>query len=884
MLTRLGKLLLIKDTEYKQVIYFLFLFLLIGSGMALGRGTTDALFFKRYGIEYLPVMYVLLGLSLMTVSTVYAAFSDRIPAERFFKILFIGLTLLLVLNWLLMTMTQIEMAYPIYFLLYEIASELLLVHSTLYLTQNFDTLQAKRLTPLIFAGSQVGTILGGILLATFASSLGVQNMLLIWGGLLVTAMLVLGNHHRRHGTSPHFRPLHKSKARIKQSVEQVIQGIKFLKQSTLLRALSMSLFFMVITFYVLCYSVNRIYTIHFVTEEELTVFFGVLTIIYGSIALFLQIFVTNKLIQKFGVKQINLIFPCTTMVGFVALLGSFSLPMALLGSFNKDTLMPAFRNPVNNMFFNAMPNYMQGRARAMSVALVLPLALITTGILLLLAQSMSDPFYFLLIGLLTALFYLYFSVRMNRAYVAGLISVLREKVFLPDKIKSIPQNMTDADLIRQLRSGIHNEDDEICLAYIKLLISANPKNALDIIGPRLKSATNKLADQIIPLIAEMKSSKIDPLLMDLLEQGDNHLKAVALTALIDRNNKYVKAHIEETISSADPRLKAVGIYGVFSYPIPSLKPYANNLCTTLLSSPRDVDILAALDTLRRKPEIQFAEQIVALLTHPSARVVGSTLKTLCHWPSEETYTGLFDKLEKLSNNPDSTLRCLAIKCCHLLTTQDCLQLSKTALEDNHPTVRNAAANALLHTQDNFVTESMALILKNDISPRAQESLLTVLLDQHPQKELVEKIAFQKAQDALEISRARKVLILSHSDGPIDNTIELLEYVLKERLQQAIELALIVLEYLGGHETIRIIRAGLKSGDPRHIASAGEALRYIDNAELALLLSDLLEDIRHNETRVQPVQHKFKSARDVLDWCKQRSDPWLNQCATQVSQT
>ena len=54
MMQRLTELLLIKHGERSQVFYFLILFFFIGTGMAIGRGASETLFFKRYGIEYLP--------------------------------------------------------------------------------------------------------------------------------------------------------------------------------------------------------------------------------------------------------------------------------------------------------------------------------------------------------------------------------------------------------------------------------------------------------------------------------------------------------------------------------------------------------------------------------------------------------------------------------------------------------------------------------------------------------------------------------------------------------------------------------------------------------------------------------------------------------------
>ena len=80
MLRHFANSILIKDSELKQVAYFFLFFVILGCGTALGRGATDVLFFKRYGIEYLPQMYILLSFVLCGVSLAYAAYADRISS------------------------------------------------------------------------------------------------------------------------------------------------------------------------------------------------------------------------------------------------------------------------------------------------------------------------------------------------------------------------------------------------------------------------------------------------------------------------------------------------------------------------------------------------------------------------------------------------------------------------------------------------------------------------------------------------------------------------------------------------------------------------------------------------------------------------------------
>src|SRR3954464_2770053 len=108
----MAKLLMVKKAEWPKLGYFFCLFLVISAGLAIGRGTANALFLKRFGIQYLPFMYLGLGVLMRMVSTLYAAYADRLAPERTFYILLVGLAVMLVGNWYLMLDNYDRAAYP----------------------------------------------------------------------------------------------------------------------------------------------------------------------------------------------------------------------------------------------------------------------------------------------------------------------------------------------------------------------------------------------------------------------------------------------------------------------------------------------------------------------------------------------------------------------------------------------------------------------------------------------------------------------------------------------------------------------------------------------------------------------------------------------------
>jgi len=877
---------LIKDTELKQVAYFFLFFVILGCGTALGRGATDVLFFKRYGIEYLPQMYILLSFVLCGVSLGYAAYADRISAERFFKIIFFSLISLLVINWLLMSYSNNDAVYPFSFLVYEVSSELLIVHSMLYFSQNFETMQVKRILPVVLAGTQIGVFLGGLLLANISHSIGVQNVLLVWCLMICCTFMLMQWWHRRHGDSVFFRAGYKGNKKLPQAIKQVTQGVRFMKTSPLLRASSFALFFMVITFYVLCYSVLRIYNSTFTTEESLSTFFGYLTATTGLITFTLQVFVTNRVIRHFGAKRVNLFFPVSSIFSYFILLFSFTLPAAIIGSLNKDTVMQAFRNPVRNIFINALPSNMQGRARAMSIAIVLPLALSLCGILLWFMQRMESQNYFLMFGFSAGVMYLYFNNRMNKEYVSEIVASLKQKLYIPGSNVDLDNVKNEEEAFNEIIKGVLHEDQHLSVSYARMLISSFPEKAVDIILEKIKNSDDVTQDQLIKLLEPMNSTKLHSYLFTAYNNADDHLKATILSTLFSMRNGGAKVFVQAALEHQNPRVKAVGIKGALSYRMKSLMPETFANWKYLLVSDELNDNVAALDLLelssltKEKDELVtlYKNMIDKLLSVAPLRIKIHTLNIMEKWP-EQTIQSLAPQLEKLYSDDNYELKLASIRRVHLLDDKERDNLVTKALEDGNYEVREAAVNAILE-YDLHASELLIkwLIVDNKGSPRAQQAMLNGLVKLNLPKMVFEDIALSKARNAQEFVQA--IDLLRNTDYKKSSATELMLFTMQEKLQQTMDLTLLAIQTFELPDKFAMVRAGLKSKDIRLIGHACEVLSYMENKTLAKILGSILDSVGKQEKMDFTRNLPFDNVNGMLNWYEKQTDPWLQSCATE----
>ncbi len=879
---RIRKLFLIHGDESADVLYFLLFFMIVCAGMAIGRSTADALFFKRFGIEYLPLMYIIQSVLLAAASTLYAAFADRVAAESFFKALLGILVVLVGACWLVIANTGSTFIYPVYYLVYEVSSELLLVHAALYMNQNMNTLQTKRLSPLVFAGAQLGTISGGLTLAVFAPLIGTQNLILAWCLLLGLGITIIAVHHSRHGASKHFRPPKKARNPLAHCVVDLRQGVRFTHRSELLRAASFALFFMVIAFYILCYSVNRVYTRTFVTEEALTSFFGGLTAATSIVALLIQLFVTNRTIQHFGVRKMNLLFPVTTMFGLLALVFSFALPSALLGSFNKDALMPAFRNPIRSMFFNVLPGYMQGRARAMSVAIVLPLALLSCGILLWVMQHMEDTRFFLFPGIAAAILYFIFNHRMNRAYVSTLLTTLKERLFLPDEQMYAALQGSSENVLAEVLRGVRHEDNEVSVAFSRLLVDSFPDKAVDLILDNIGKKDIPTIDRMLRLLSAHAISPYRAQLHELAHKGDKHLQATVLQMLIKDGDEQAGSEAIGLLNGDNPRLRSIGIRVALQR---QHCDEALHHWLELLDAGSDAR-LAAMDLVPDIADLDdshittiiaaYHQALEALLQNPAADIRTRALTGISHWPRGH-HINVDDLLTTALDSEDPALRAAAAGCLHMVAADNRDTRIIQALGDGHPRVREAALQSLKKSTTDFMETAVHWISTNHGNPRAQGALLSALQQMDLPATHYETIAARKVDVAGRLQAAVAVLERTPARAGDSTTLELVRHTLKERMEQTLLLALQALEPLYEPGIISIIRAGFSSGDNRHVANACEVLANLDDRKVAGRLHDILQQSIDKQVG-EHATAEFNTVHEVLNWCRQQKDDWLQHCA------
>lgn len=858
--------------EGGTLLYLTGLNLLLGLGMALGRSSSDALFFKEFGVAYLPHLLFLTSILLVGVSMSYAAIVDRLRPGRLFNILFASFCAFLLLAWIAMRFGGGTLSFAVYYVGYGVMSEILVAHFNFYALGHFDSLQAKRLFPTVGASARLGAMLGGLTMGVAGEHAAPEDMALAWTVMLLLALVLINVRHRGEPAAAAVQ-----RTRKRKPSEDIAEGLRFVRTSKLLRFTALGMFAVLVVINVQDYLASTLLTHHYTDSRSLAVFFGWFGAFTNATVLLLQLSTTNRLLRRFGLETVNLIFPVTSLLtmAFAALSAGF--PAAVAIRFNYAGMSPAFRSPSASLFYGALPGYMQGRARAVVTGLVLPAGMAFSGLLLMLIPPEAVDERVGALGFVAAALYLWLERRRNAHYGPALVDVLGAQVFSGRRVRlDGPGLLTERVREGMMTSLEEHPSDGAALALAELLAEQTPERAGVFAMEWSARAGPAAQGPLLRLVGRLRPSGWLAHTRGHLDHADEVTRADALTLLAEAGDSSAPPVIEAWLAAASPFLRSVATRLAILHGSPSLAAAGRETLEKLLGSSDDGARCAALEALESAPEPELLPSVEACQSAASAAVRAGAVRAMGgiarrvgldlgpRLPAELTSEAPLVRAAWLHVLPwvrDPKLRLRAL-----------LQ----ALEDPSPALRTAAKLPAEGTLPGDLSGFEAA-LTDHFGHFGLSSLLCDALARSdlPQREaLLEKTA----ERHIEAARAKHALERALRDDRLSPHGATLATLLGEEVGRHVAVVLEILVLLDEGEASRAIRAGLSARDRRLRAHAVESMRHLEHAAILKHLMPLLEG--EPDTALARATKDFAARPwgEKLAWCKGNESAWLSRCA------
>ena len=622
---------------------------LASAGIMIAQSAIDALFFARYGVDQLPIMYLLVGVAMFATTFAVGAMFSRLGRGRAFLLVFAGIAAA-ALTGRLAIETGAGWLYAALWLVYSVAEfvQLLAVWGLAGLIA--DTRQAKRFFPVIGAGGVCGLILGGAVTAPLASALGSENLLLVWGALAAGAA-VLG-WRLVHTRAPAALAAPRGRRRGPSGLAGAFRDVR---NSQLLRWMSAGALLLALMFSLLYLPFSEAAVERYPDADDLAGFFGLFFAVAMGTALVLSLLVTSRLLGRFGVPTVILVLPVLYFAAFGVLGFAATFATLTLFRFGQVAWVSGGSSSTWEALVNTIPAERRDRVRAFLYGVPKQLGTITAGSVALAAQQLDSQRILFVAGALAAAAAIAVMLRVRFAYPRALIAALKEgrpaifgspgdprPVYLhadatalhvledllrdpdPAARQFAAESLGDLEMpasAASLRRALNDEDAEVrALALGALHQVAGAEAAVD--------AESRASDPD-PVVRRaalrvLAGSGVAPAAMHL-DDPDPEVRALASILSDSERGREVLVGLARA-SDPDSRLAAMRAIAT----TPTTQVSALPLDTLDDSDPR-VRAEAARALAATAPE-QAVEPLVAALADPDPRVSGAAADTLGQMP------------------------------------------------------------------------------------------------------------------------------------------------------------------------------------------------------------------------------------------------------------
>jgi HEAT repeat protein len=548
----------IRQGEGGVALRFVSLMFVGMTGAAIGANGVESLFFSRFGPEYLPYLYIVLGVVTFALTVSMSGLLASPDPTRVLLAILFSLAAMLIGARLALAVGS-RWVYPVLWVVMMVAWTAQIMASWGLAGAVHDTRQAKRLFPLYGSGLILGAVLGGLLTGPLASTLGAENLVLVWSGTLVVVVALgasaTGGRLRR-GKLP------RRQVRRAGPLRQMAVAVGVVRSSGLLRVMALSLMLFAVLYFTLALVFAEAATDRFPRTDELAGFLGLFMGLSNAAALVISLLVANRLFARFGVPTMVMALAVLYLLGFAGL--ALTAPFAGLVAFRFIQMVW-----VNGIWatgwqalFNVVPSEHRASIRSFMDGGPLQAGVIVSGILLLLAERVLSARGLFVAGAAAAAVAVWATWRARRAYGEAVADALRAGN--PDVFRHEDQPFagvqSDADVVSALVTAASGSDPVARRVAMDILAETSSPEAAPAYRKGLRDPDPQVRTASVRGLVRTEGGKeLSDRLAELLDDPEGEVRATAAAALVDPSDQRGAVVLHEMASSTDPAWRAAAV-------------------------------------------------------------------------------------------------------------------------------------------------------------------------------------------------------------------------------------------------------------------------------------------------------------------------------------
>ena len=571
-------------------------------GASFGGTGIEALFFARFGVEYLPYMFVGLGIISMITSFGLTALLSRIPS-RFLYTAIPLLTAVILVGARMALITKLNWLYPALWLGKEVLNFFIGMVVWGVASAVCDTRQSKRLFPLFNASRILGQVIGGFATGALVAVIGTENLLIVWAGTLLFAFFFSRAllSQAQANAVPESRRAQRRKP--PTLIQEMQRGYQYVRNSSLMTWISISTILFSILYFSISLPFSRAATAQYITEDSLASFLGLFNGFSTAAAFLVSLLLANKLFARFGIMLCLLVFPAIYLAGFGALTLAPFFAIIVAFRFTQTLWLSGIADPAWQAMFNVVPPEKREQVRTFIGGVPEQAGTFIAGGILIIGDKSLTPQQLYIIGFIAAAACTYVIYQARRGYNIALVDALRAgrpQLFLSEEqpfggfgqdataIQAALNGLQDSDpIVRRISTeivgnlsipestnalinGLNDVDALVRSASLKALSNSKATPALLDIAASLSDPEPEVRTQAVTALTVLSSTSpaLTKLIAPLLDDPDSKVASQVALSLLRANpaNEKAKQYLRQTAALGDldtriHALEAMGAWG-----------------------------------------------------------------------------------------------------------------------------------------------------------------------------------------------------------------------------------------------------------------------------------------------------------------------------------
>lgn len=423
----LSRIFNIAPSQWPRVTECWFITFFFKVGSALGVTVLTSAFIARFGIGYLPVLFIISAVLIVLSTTIFEELIMKVKRE------ILMMSMLFVASVMIFLATFFYESTPLLFFALTIGAEsLFLAQFNIFIPilvgDRFTPLESQSTFPFVESGETIGGIAGASLLALFGAKLPVAWFMYIWIAVLICAMVVFIVTSFVRTSLPTFKlHSHGDSPKPKREMREVLSAVRKIPflQSLVIVVLLQWVFMSFLDFQftksveqsvtltqeqslalthdsrvlgasVLTADSGKLEPLPHVErkltveqEAQLSEKLGQLRGSFHTAALIVQALIATRLIASLGVVGSMLLHPIIMLMSLVGMFLKFSLPSATLTRMNFEITNVVYKNAYFTSHY-ALPKYIRDQAAEFLEGIARPIGTIVSMTLILAFQYFTS--------------------------------------------------------------------------------------------------------------------------------------------------------------------------------------------------------------------------------------------------------------------------------------------------------------------------------------------------------------------------------------------------------------------------------------------------------------------------------------------------------------